>query len=195
MKHISYIKGRSRGTAITLLCSLSALGIAAGAVFQTMRSPQPTALVHQFFAPIYTGSDLFGYMSKGFGMTAALLGLAFFMGFFAVGHPVGCFIMLFRGFGIGASGAVMYSLYGGKAVFGMLVFVLPKAILLIFVCALGVREALRASSYTLSGWLPEGFDDHEKTDLRLYCIKFIVLIIISLMISAADAAVNFVFAG
>lgn len=195
MKHISYIKGRSRGPAMTVLCGMAAIGIAAGSVYQAAKAPEPSAWVHQYFAPVYSGIDLFEYMCMGFGITAVLLVAAFLTGFFALGQPLGCFLMIGRGFGIGASGAVMYTLYGGKAAAGMLVFVLPKAILSIFICALGVREMLRASSYTLSGWLPDGFTEHEKTDLRLYCIKFIVLIIISLIISAADAAINFVFAG
>lgn len=195
MKHVSYIKGRDRSPAMPILCGLSAVGTAVGSVYQTVRSPQPTAWIHQFFAPVYSGTDLFEYMCRGFCVTALLLIAAFLTGFFALGQPFGCLIMLFRGFGIGASGAMMYALHGGKAVFGMLVFVLPKALLSIFVCALGVREMMRASSYTLSGWLPDGLNEQEKTDLRLYCIKFIVLIIISLIISAADAAINFVFAG
>ncbi len=180
---------------ITILCGLAAVGIAVGSVYQTVRSPGPSALIHQYFAPVYIGTDLFEYMCRGFGITVLFLTAAFFMGFFALGQPICCFLMAARGFGIGASGAMMYALHGGKAVAGMLFFVLPKAIFSVFICALAAREAIRASAYTLSGWTPEGFTEHGKTDFRLYCIKFIVLIIISLIISAADAAINFVFAG
>ncbi len=178
-----------------MLCGMAAVGITAGSVFQAVKSPKPSAWLHQYFAPIYSGIDLFEYMCRGVGVTVLFLSVLFLTGFFALGQPVGCILMIFRGFAIGTSGAMMYTLHGGKAAAGMFVFVLPKAVLSVFVCALGVREALKASSYTLSGWLPDGFKEHEKTDIKLYCIKFIVLIIISLIISAADAAINYVFAG
>lgn len=195
MKHVSYIKARDARPLVTTLLALAVIGIAVGSVYQAVRSPGSSAKIHQYFAPVYRGTDLFEYMCRGFGISVLFLTAAFIMGFFALGQPVCCFLMVARGFGIGASGTMMYALHSTKAVMGMLLFVLPKAVLSVLICVLGFREAMKASSYTLSGWTPEGFTEHRKTDFKLYCIKFFVLIILSLIISAVDAAINFVFVG
>lgn len=195
MKHIGYINNQKKSPLMTVLFCLAVAGITAGAFYQTIKSPAPSFWIHQYFAPIYSGTDLFDYMCRSFGAAAVFLSAAFLAGFSAVGQPLGIMIMISRGFGIGASGALMYILHGGKAAAGMLFFVLPKAVLSLIICALAVREVLRASSYTLSGWITEGFREYDKTDIRLYCIKFIVLMIISLIISVADAVINFMLAG
>lgn len=195
MKHVGYIKTKDVRPLFTKLLILTAVGIAAGSVYQSVRSPESSAWIHQYFAPVYRETDLFEYMCRGFGISSLFLTVAFFMGFFALGQPVCCFLIAVRGFGIGASGAMMYAFHGAKAVMGMLFFVLPKAVFSVLVCVLAMKEAMKASSYTLSGWMSEGFTEHKKTDFKLYCIKFFVLIILSLIISAMDAAINFVFAG
>ncbi len=195
MKQISYINTQKKSPLMPVLFGLATAGIAFGALYQTMKIPEPSFWIHQYFAPVYNGTDLFGYMCRSFGAAAFFLTAAFLSGFSAVGQPFGILIMISRGFGVGASAAMMYTLHGGKAVAGMLVFVLPKAVVSLFICGLGIREVLRASSYTLSVWLPEGFREYGKIDIRLYCIKFLVLIIISLIISAGDAMINFMLAG
>ncbi len=195
MKSVGYISSQKRNSFMVVLYFIAAAGITAGAVYQAMRSPEPSAWIHQYFAPVYTGTDMFDYMCRGFGVTAMFLAAAFLSGFFALGQPLGFLLMLCRGFGVGASGAAMYILHGGKAAAGMLIFVLPKAVPAIIIYSLAVREAFRASSYTFSGWLPEGFREYDKSEIKFYCIKFLVLIIISLIISVADALINFIFAG
>ncbi len=195
MKQISYINNQKKSTLMPVLFFLAAVGIAVGALYQTMKAPEPSFWIHQYFAPIYSETDLFGYMYRSFGTAVFFLLAAFLSGFSAVGQPFGVLLMISRGFGIGASGALMYTIHGGKALAGMLVFVLPKAVLSLLICGLGIREVLRASSYTLSGWLSEGFREYGKMDIRLYCVKFLVLIIISLIISAGDAIINFMLTG
>ena len=180
---------------MTILFCFAVAGMIAGALYQTLKSPEPSFWIHQYFAPVYNGTDLFEYMCGSFGSAVVILATAFLSGFSAIGQPVGVFLIIIRGFGIGTSGALMYTLYGGAAAAGMLVFVLPKAVISLFICALGVREVLRASTYTLSGWLPDGFRENNRTDVRLYCLKFLILIILSLIISAADAVINFMLAG
>lgn len=195
MKSIGYISSQKRNSLMVVLYFVAAAGITVGAVYQVIKSPEPSAWIHQYFAPVYTGTDMFDYMCRWFGVSVFFLTAAFFSGFFALGQPLVFMLMLCRGFGVGAAGAAMYTLHGGHAAAGMLIFVLPKAVPAIMIYSLAVREALRASSYTLSGWTPEGFREYERSDIKFYCIKFLVLVILSLIISAADAVVNFIFAG
>lgn len=195
MKQISYINSQKKSPLMPVLFGLAAVGITLGALYQTIKSPEPSFWIHQYFAPVYSGTDLFGYMCRSFWTAALFLAAAFLSGFSAVGQPFGILLIISRGFGVGASAATMYVLHGGTAVAGILVFVLPKAVVSLFICGLAIREALRASTYTLSGWLPEGFREYGKMDIRLYCVKFLVLIIISLIISVGDAMLNFMLAG
>lgn len=195
MKSIGYISSQKRNSLMVVLYFVAAVGITVGAVYQVMKSPAPSAWIHQYFAPVYTGTNMFDYMCRWFGVSALFLTAAFLSGFFAFGQPLGFLLILCRGFAVGAAGAAMYTLHGGRAAAGMLIFVLPKAVPALIIYSLAVREALKASLHTLSIWAPEGFREYDKSDMKFYCIKFIVLIIISLIISAADAVINFMFAG
>ena len=102
---------------------------------------------------------------------------------------------MYKGFGIGASVAMLYSSFGAKAAASVSVLVLPKALFSSIVLILGVRELLRASVYTLSCWCAGSRAERQEAGLKLYCIKYLVLILITFIISASDAGINILFAG
>lgn len=195
MKHISYIGNRSRKTSVMLLSILVIIGITAGSIYQSINKPEPFYWIHQYFAPVFGGTNLFEYMRNGIFVSMTFIAAAFLLGFFAFGQPFGAALLIYRGFGIGASTALMYSLYGGKAFAAVLVTVLPKAAALTFIAILAVRELIKASVYSLSCWMNENVSDGKRTSIQLYCLKFIVLVVMTLIVAVADAAVNFAFAG
>jgi hypothetical protein len=195
MKHISYIGNRSRKTSVMLLSILVITGIIAGSIYQSVKKPEPFYWLHQYFAPVFSGINLFEYMRNGILISMTFAAAAFLLGFFAFGQPFGAALLIYRGFGIGASTALMYSLYGGKAFAAVLVTVLPKAAALTFIAILAVRELIRASVYSLSCWTTENGGDSKRMSIQLYCLKFIVLAVLTLIVAVADAAVNFAFSG
>ena len=195
MKHISYIGNRSRKTSIILLSILVIIGIIIGSIYQTVKLPEPSYWLHQYFAPVFKGINLFEYMRNGIFISIAFTALVFLLGFFAFGQPFGIALLVYRGFGIGASAALMYTLYGGKAFVLILITVLPKAAALTFIAVLAVRELIRASVFSLSCWISENGNDSKRMSIQLYCLKFIVLAVMVIIAAAVDAAINFAFAG
>jgi len=107
----------------------------------------------------------------------------------AFGQPLGIALIIYRGFGIGAASAALYSAYGSSAVLKVLVLLLPKALAVTLVSVLAVRELMRASQCVLRFWTYGGIPDERSADLRRYSLKFAVLMLISLLISLADGAV------
>lgn len=157
--------------------------------------PEPSYWLHQYFAPVFSGINLFEYMRSGILISIAFTAVVFLLGFFAFGQPFGIVLLIYRGFGIGASAAFMYTLYGGKAFGLILITVLPKAAALTFIAVLAVRELIRASVFSLSCWFFENGNESKRMSIQLYCLKFIVLAVMVIIVAAADAAVNFAFAG
>lgn len=194
MKHISYIGNRSRKTSIILLSILVIIGIIIGSIYQTVKMPEPSYWLHQYFAPVFKGINLFEYMRNGIFISIAFTALVFLLGFFAFGQPFGIALLVYRGFGIGASAALMYTLYGGKAFVLILITVLPKAAALTFIAVLAVRELIRASVFSLSCWISENGNDSKRMSIQLYCLKFIVIAVMVIIAAAVDAAINFAFA-
>lgn len=185
----------SRRTALFLLSIFVTAGIIAGSVYQAMNVPKPSALIHQYWAPVYPEMSIFRYMCGGLVQSVLCLTVLYLFGFFALGQPFGAAVLFYRGFGIGASAAMLYSMFGAKAFLIVLLLVVPKGAAQVIVLLLGVRELCRGSGYTLACWTDTERIDPKQGNFRLYCIKFIVLMIISITISAADAALNLVFAG
>ncbi len=177
---------------IYLLTCVIAAGIIAGAVYQSRLSPSPSLLIHQYSAPVY-GCSLSGYAIKGLLLNVLLLFIAFSLGFFALGQPFGLLLLFYKGFGTGSAASILYYSYGLKAVAKVMILTLPKALGLYTVFILAVRELIRASGYTLACWYGKERSDEKSPALKLYIIKYLVLVFIAMLISACDAAVNLLY--
>lgn len=177
-----------------LLGIFIAAGIVAGSVLEVKKCGAVSSpWIHQFFSPIKCGSaplEMFGnfFLSSGIFVAAA-----FFIGLFAIGQPFGAAMLVFRGVGIGASVAGMYEIYGTDAFPAVMLLILPKAVISVMISLLAVRELIRSSNMLLSFTVSGEYHDDKRRSFRLYCIKFIVLIAISLISSALDTALNYAF--
>ena len=69
--------------------------------------------------------------------------------------------------------------------------ILPKAVAVIIISVLAVRELFRSSGAIFAFIVRGDTHDDSRRSFRLYCIKFAVLTVISLLISIADAALNY----
>lgn len=194
MKTIRYVGASDRGALPRLLCAAMIAGIIAGSVYQAKNAAAPTVLVHQYAAPVYANANVFVYALGSFAVTSLFLAAAFLTGLFAFGQPVGAALIFYRGFGIGASAALLYGTFGAKAAAAVFLLLLPKALGYSFISIVAVRELIRASNFSLFCWISEDAPAR-RTSFKLYCVKFLALIFIALIISALDAAANVLFAG
>lgn len=194
MKRVGYIEGSPAKSPIFLLVMAVVIGVAAGSVYQSAASLQGNVFVHQYFAPIYPGISVAGYEIGCFAFSAMFTAAAFLGGTCALGQPFAVLLLVYRGAGIGASASFIYELEGRGAITDILLLVLPKAVCVTFVTVLTVREMLRASNYTLSCWLPDVMHDRKAVDIKLYGIKFVVILFLLMIISVGDLVINLVFA-
>ena len=196
MKHFGYTAAAgssSRGLVIMYLLLIA--GIAAGAVWAVSTGETDRPLLHQYFLPLYNGDTLLAVFRCTLVSLWAYIIAAFLIGTSTVGQPVGILMLLYRGFGIGLSSAAMYINRGASAFPAVALLILPAAAASAAVSVLAVRELLRSSNSLLHHMICGGDHSGSYRGIKLYCLKFAVLLLISLVISAADTFLYYLFSG
>lgn len=190
-------KTESRRLCLLLLNMAIVAGIAAGAAAVALNRDSgmtDSLWLHQFFAPVYSGNTVLDVFKNTFVMSGIYLSLIFILGFFSLGQPLGIILLVYRGFGIGVSVAQMYILSGMESLPSVIVLLLPKALALSFIAALGVREMLKLSCELFSFLFKDELPDEKMgRTVKLYAVKFLVLLFLSLLVSIIDSALNYIF--
>lgn len=192
MKNTGYTSPSRKNSGFFLLVLAEIIGIAAGSFIAF--SDIDTSRIRQDICPALNGATLLEIFSSTLIVSVLFLVAAFFSGLSAFGQPVGIALVILKGIETGLSSAFMYAGKGLSALPAVLVLNIPKAVALSVVVILAVREVLRSSS-AVFGFLISGEHSTEQVNLKLYSIKFIVLVIIVFVISAADSLMNYIFAG
>ena len=118
---------------------------------------------------------------------------AFILGFSAIGQLFAYFLLLNIGTAVGSCIFSMYKLCGKSAVLPIIMTVLPKAAVIFVITVLAVRSALKSSSALFCAYRDCDISDCRELDLRLYCIRFIVLVLISLVFSAVVGILDLLY--
>lgn len=113
---------------------------------------------------------------------------AFLAGSSAIGQLLAYFLLLFSGIYTGYITASVYQIYGKSAFITILTTVIPRSAALITVVILSVREALRSSFYLFEFYLHGDVRENRRITLKLYCVRFLVIILLSLFFSAVAGA-------
>ena len=185
-------ENEQKGAGILLLTLITAAGIITGALYSLKGDFAECPLLHQYVMPY---SDVRYTVMFAHTTVSSLIFLAavFFAGFSAIGQPVAVLLLLYRSFGAGLAAAVMYGIYGIKAVPSVIILMFPKAAVLLLTAVIAVRESVRSSCGIIRCFL-----FGESTDnggLKLYIVRFTVLAFISVLVSAGDAVLNYFFGG
>lgn len=187
--NISGVGSRHKGFFLLGLCA--AAGIIAGSVMEAKNMEAVSSpWVHQFFSPISGGDGFLESVGNSCLSSAIFLAAVFFTGLFVFGQPFGIVLLIWRGIGIGASVAGMYGLCGAEAIPAVIMLVLPKALVSVIIAVLAVRELIRSSNMLLSFTAVGEIRENRRSGIRLYCIKFLVLLLISVIVCIAGSAVN-----
>lgn len=196
MKYMSFTASADRKKRGMLLLYLAlTAGIAAGAVWAVEKPDAASPLFHQFFDTMHSGATVSGAFCGTFISLALFILAAFLFGTAAVGQPFGVLLLIYRGFGIGLSVALMYIRMGISAFPVLVLSVFPKAVAVSVVSVLAVRELMRSSNAVFRYLVNEGEHYGEYRGIRIYCIRFAVLLIISFIISTADSFWNYILSG
>ncbi len=191
MKHISTFSENSRNrTSLFPYLSLIITGVVIGS-FMAESSAAELSFFNQYFVPSDNNMSVFVHIKGTFVWSAIFTGCVFCIGLCAIGKLLGILGLLYRGAGIGMSVSYVYASCGKESLLSVAAM-LPKAVAFSVVAALSVREALRSSRNIFNYCMKGEVCNDNTLWFRSYCIKFIVLMILSLFISAADGGLNYV---
>lgn len=193
MKHTTYISGtEKKNNGFFLLCLVEIIGIIIGSCMTV--SCKDNEIFRQNISPALYGATLLEIFRSTLVSSLIFVIAAFFCGLFAFGQVMGIALIVIKGIEIGLSSAFVYAEKGLSAFPVIMVLNVPKAIAVSAVVVLAVREVWRSSSAVLR-FLVSGEHGSEQVSLKLYCVKYIVLIVIIFIISMADSLMNYIFAG
>ena len=193
MKHTAYIPAGKKGASLFLLCLPAIAGIALGA-FYAADKHELSPWVHQYFCPGMNGATVAEVFVNTLVSGMLFLAAAFLLGASAFGIPFGAALLIYRGFGIGASGAFLYS--GGiSAVPAVLILLVPEALAGAVLSVIAVRELMRFSGGIFRCTVMQKSRESELPGVKLYCVRFIVLGLFAVIISTAASLLNYLFSG
>ncbi len=142
-----------------------------------------------------TGQTVLTTFFNSFVSAGTFILLLFLLGFSAISAPLILFLPFFRGLGLGASIGYLYTAYGLKGVAFCAAIILPAALFSTFAVILAGREALKLSFLFLSAFIPKMKGEISPRAVKLYCVKFLVLMGIILISALIDCGVTFLFSG
>lgn len=193
MKHTAYISGtEKKNNGFFLLCLAEIIGIIIGSCIAV--SCRDNEMLRHNISPALYGATLLEIFRSTLVSSLIFIIVAFFSGLFAFGQVMGIVLIVIKGMEIGLSSAFVYAEKGLYAFPAVMVLNVPKAVALSAIAVLAVREVWRSSSAVLH-FLVSGEHSSEQVSLKLYCVKYIVLIVIIFIISMADSLMNYIFAG
>lgn len=120
----------------------------------------------------------------------AILTLQFFAGMFAFGQAFAVLTVIYRGAAAGISSSLIYLILGVKGSLVILLTVFPYAIVTALLIILGARESIKLSGQIarFSFFQADGI---ALPDIRLYSLKFGILVVFGLLFSAVDAFISY----
>ncbi|MDE6035668.1 MAG: stage II sporulation protein M [Ruminococcus sp.] len=190
MKNLMQSDGGKSG--FILLLPLLAVGILTGAIYSGGHLVENPWL-HQYFIPGLSGGTIYEVFRNTFVSLTLFTLTAFLTGLSAFGQPLGLFMLIYRGFGIGSAVSHVYALKGFHAIPEVLVLILPECLAVSVVTLLSVRELMRLSHGVFTSVIREKI--HTDKTFRIYCLEFLVLLAVSFLIAVLTALMNYVFSG
>lgn len=181
---------RSKG--FMLLFGAVTAGILIGAIYGAGHSVT-SPFVHQYLLPEKSGNTIYEVFRNTFVSLSLFTVTAFLMGLSAFGQPAGVLMLLYRGFGIGTAVSSAYISKGLHGIPTVLILILPECIAVTVISVLAVRELMRLSKSMFMFMISD--TSHTDKSFRLYCLEFLVLIIISLVIAVLATVLNYIFSG
>ena len=185
MKNVSIYNGQvEKRTSLLLFAAVMIAGIIIGSVLRnTACFSKITSSVLNSFTQ---NTTWLSQVKDTFVCLLLFAAGAFIVGSSIIGQPLAYGLLLYSGIYIGLITASAYQLYSKEAIFQVLTTVLPRAFSLTAVVILSVKEALRSSSYLFSFYLNGDVRENKRISLKLYLLRFLVIIILSLILSAAS---------
>ena len=127
-------------------------------------------------------------------LSAALFFL-FLLGFFSFGQPLAVLTVFYRGTTVGITASFYYLMLGIKGILAILILLFPFAATSGAVLIFGTRESVKYSNSFISYMLKKNSDAKKSESIKIYAVKFAVLALFCLLISAVDCITACFFTG
>lgn len=134
------------------------------------------------------------YLNAFVPLAAALI-LQYICGFSALGQPLTIAGIIYRGVSTGISASIFYLMLGIKGFLAILIMLFPFAAVSSVILILGGRESIKFSNMFMNFALNKNVEEDKRFGIKLYTVKFIVLIVLSLIAAAADSIITYFFTG
>lgn len=186
-----------RTRVVTVLFLILMSGVLLGTVL-FRNSPDRTvytadALCHGFIK-VSSSQTVLSVFIRSVTWTSFLLTVLFVLGFCGISQPLELLVLLWRGTALGISVSYMYSVYEIKGTLISALMILPHAVMTSVILVFAVREALRASGLYILHISGRTTDpDEAQHQMKLYFIRFAVLMAASLVSSVADTVLTYLF--
>ena len=190
MRQINTFNCQKKRTSLLFYMIFIIAGVFIGALIAEKNSLSASVLINQ---KLYTNS--FSWHDSTHTLVSLLIFLcaAYFTGLFVFGQACGIVLLMYRGIGIDASTGLMYIIHSESAIIPLILTFLPRATAAAFIAALAVRESVH-NSKALLAFCVNSYDKGENSiSFKLYCIRYIVLMIFSIFISVADGAIAYLY--
>ncbi len=128
--------------------------------------------------------------------SAILLIIAVFIsGASAVGVPLSCAALIYKGLGLGLTCGYLYAVFGLKGLLFSALIIIPHGFLSSVALILGCRESWGLSMLIFSQLLPESKYYKLWGDFKIFCKRYIVILVITLISCFIDALFTKIFIG
>lgn len=186
----------NKKVSILLLFGLVVLGVIIGTItFCTIPDNKllMNGLLNHGFIKNNTDQTVLESFINAFRNTSFLIIILFILGFGAVSQPIEAFVLFYRGIALGISVSFTYFHYGFKGFLVALLIILPHAVLSSVLLILATREAIKSSNM-FAGFAFVGKNNEKPNpQIKIYFIKFLVLLALLLASSVLDSLLSGVF--
>lgn len=183
---------------ILLLFGVILLGTLIGTItFSAMPDNQVfnSDILNNGFMKHTTSMSVFEAFLSSFKNTAVFIAMLFLFGLCAVSQPAEVFILFYRGMALGISISSTYYAYGFKGLPMALLMILPHAVLSSVILILAVRESVKLSNIFAGFAFSDKKNNEFNPQVKLYFIKYVVLLVLLVLSSLLDSVLMAVFKG
>ena len=185
IKSSIYLSAEKSGRWIFPLLIVELVGISLGA-FMAGNS-ENSDIFQKFICPEVYGGAFLQVFLTAFAAYFIYLLLSFFLGLFLFGQGGGVFLLCCLGAEMGCTASFMYMEKGTDAILWIILLYLPATAVISLIGILSTREVIRNSTALLKSTVSSA----EPPPLKSYCLRFILLTVGALLLSALYGFVNY----
>lgn len=186
MENIRRIDDERKGISFFPLLLIELTGVAIGS-FAAAFGKIPSR-ISEFIIPKVNDGTAVQIFGSDFLQMLIFLILSMVLGCCILGQPLGLMLLLEKGAELGFASATVYAAKGFSALPEVFLVHIPRAIAVSFIVLLSIRELLRMSCSLFHIAASKYDDTISSPSLKLFVVKYLILLIAALVFSCADMA-------